>query len=371
MAENTGLRVYILGAGCSFHAQHGYPLAKNFIEELRSYSSQFRDIKDCFRIKTAVDRTVELLSRCQYGTCHAATIDQLVNLIWTRRCDNQLLALNGKYKNDVTALRELAVRDAKIATAACFLDKEKAAREYHLDRYANFIRRILNETGTSTPIYQRFQTTSARVLTFNYDRLFELAFFATLADGRMSQLNPYSSEVFNCGLDGFGERGTIESSRFCFLKLHGSIGLQCTDDDWGPKVFQIADANHVESWSTPKISDEMFFPRQHSPVPPMVVFPYEKDYVVAKRPNKLPFREYVMRVWTHAAHVLQEAEQIWIIGYSFDPNDCGRLIELLRDANKCKRLVIQNIGDECDRISDLLQTEYQLGFKIQKYKSAF
>ena len=76
-----------------------------------------------------------------------------------------------------------AVRDAKIATAACFLERENAVRLQQIDKYKEFIqRKVLDETGVSIPCYTRLQKSNARVLSFNYDRLFELAFFGGFAD---------------------------------------------------------------------------------------------------------------------------------------------------------------------------------------------
>jgi acyl-CoA hydrolase len=68
-------RVYILGAGCSYHEQYGYPLAKQFIAELNSYAGKIEGIAECQRIKKATEDTVKLFTQGQSGSSHASTID--------------------------------------------------------------------------------------------------------------------------------------------------------------------------------------------------------------------------------------------------------------------------------------------------------
>lgn len=359
--------VYILGAGCSFNEQHGYPLAAQFVPALNSYAAKISGVAECQRIRIAVEETATLLTQCQSGPCHASTIDQLISLILNHRCDAQIRALRPSSSADAVALTYDAVRKAKIATAACFLEMEKAVRLQHMNKYKNFIqRKVLNETGASIPCQTRLQKSSARVLNFNYDRLFELAFFAGLSDANLNRFNPYQAEALNSGLSAFGEVVDVQRDRFCFLKLHGSVGMRCTEDPFGQNVYFVG---NIADWKEQAITDELFFPEKQTaqfPVDPLIVFPYEKDYVVSGRSNKLPFRNYIERIWAHATHVLQEASEIWIIGYSFDPNDCEYLIERLRPA-KCRRLVIQNLPSECERIFALLTIDYELKIPVEKY----
>jgi hypothetical protein len=103
----------------------------------------------------------------------------------------------------------------------------------------------------------------------------------------------------------------------------------------------------------------------------MVVFPWEKDYIVSGRPNRLPFRSYVEAVWKHAASVVKEAREVWIIGYSFDPMDCGHMIGLLRQAENCKHIFIQNLPGECERITRLLRNRYGITTPIELDPSPF
>ena len=81
MDQDLGTRVYVLGAGCSYDEQHGYPLAGKFIPALDTYAKKIAAQPDCTRIRTAVENTVTLLRKCESGPVHASTIDQLIDLI--------------------------------------------------------------------------------------------------------------------------------------------------------------------------------------------------------------------------------------------------------------------------------------------------
>ena len=274
MATDKESRVYILGAGCSYHEQHGYPLAKQFVPELTSYAARIAEVAECQRIRKAVEDTVTLLMQCQSGPSHASTIDQLINLILRGRCDDQLMALEPHSSAHIVSLRYEAARKAKIATAACFLAREKAARQQQIDKYKEFIlRKVLDQTGVSTPCRVRLQKTSARVLSFNYDRLFELAFFASFADNSISQFYPYSDAVLNSGLTVLGTGMEVHKDRFCFLKLHGSIGMCCRKDPFGQRVHPIGD---VTDWKEQNVTDGFYFSKEqslYSSIEPLIVFP--------------------------------------------------------------------------------------------------
>jgi hypothetical protein len=365
-------RVYILGAGCSYD-QPGYPLAKQFVPELTAYAQKIGTDPARQRIKNAVEGTTSLLTHCKASaTCYASTIDQLINLILDKRCDEQLRVLNPNPAWDIVALRYSAVRNAKIATSACFLEMEGAVLQRQIGKYREFIqRKILDETGHGEPCQTRLAKSSARVLSFNYDRLFELAFFGAFADPYLKQFSPYQAEALNSGINAFGDIAEPAKDRFCFLKLHGSVGMLCFEDRFRQGAQHI---RNVADWKNEPVTDTLFFsqkPAPRFPIEPMIAFPYEKDYIVSGRSNELPFRSYIEKVWAHATAVLQGATEIWVIGYSFDPTDAKYLINLLCQAQECRRIVVQNLPAECERIAALLSTEYQINIPIEPYPVAF
>jgi len=347
-------------------------LANGFIAELDSYSAKIAGNGDCQRISTAVKATVKLLKQCQSVACHASTIDELIGLILTNRCDTQLKDLEPSSAAGIVGLRYAAVRKAKIATTACFLDKEVDVLRCQISKYKDFIQsKVLDETGVSTSCQQRLQKSSVRILTFNYDRLFELAFFAGFADAYVKHFSPYSTEVLNSGLTAFGSVAEIQKDRFCFLKLHGSIGIRCTEDAFGQNAHQICDVANLKE---EKITDALFFPEKQPldfPADPLIIFPYEKDFILSGKNNRLPFREYIDKVWSHATYVLEEASEIWIIGYSFRSTDSRYLIDRMLQAKNCDRIVIQNLQAECDRIEEFLNTDQEIEIPITKYSVPF
>lgn len=352
-------RVYILGAGCSYDGEHGYPLASQFIGALEKYSARIEGREDCQRIKEAVDDTVGLLKRSGSSSWHASTIDQLIDLVYKGQCDEELRGVS----------RPAAARKAKIAASACFLELEPSARRRQIPKYRQFISgKILNETGMSAYTRQRLKQSNACVLSFNYDRLFELAFFAGFRDPSLDSWSPYSDEVLNAGLTVFGDLMEIDPNRFSLLKLHGSIGMFCGED-----VFpeQVRACDDVGKWTEPKLTDDLFFPDRRSRREPLIVFPFEKDFIVSGNNNGFAFRKYINHVWEHATLALQAASEIWAIGYSFDATDCTHLLSRLRQAKNCKRIVIQNLPDECERIRSLLTIDHRLKVPIQSNTTPF
>lgn len=364
-------QVFILGAGCSFEGDNGYPLAKQFVPSLEAYAQRLEGDQECKRIRDDVQITAQLLRECQGGSLYANTLDQLVDLILRGQCDNLLESLG---KSDVHARRYRAVTGAKIATAALFRDLESMVLPRQVEKYRTFIQsKIFGGSGTSDHSGSRLRASTARVLSFNYDRLFELTFRASFLDSDLRRFAPYSQEALNSGIDMFGQVCGIAPDRFCFLKMHGSVGMQCGTDGFGQgKILQGLDFMGTVSR---KVSDAEFFPPgpQVARLPePLIAFPYEKDYILKRKENELAFRDYIEIIWSHAKIVVAQASEIWIIGYSFDPTDCGYLIDLLKGVGKsCDRIVIRNLPSECDRLEALLQVEYDVRLPIVKYPGGF
>jgi hypothetical protein len=378
MSINSSLRVYVLGAGCSYDEQQGYPLANGFLSELEIYAAEIRSRKNREQIEKSVQQTVELLKHYQSGQYQVSTIDQLINLILRGQCDDYLREIHSRTSNETnildTALRSDAVRNAKISASACFLEKERQVMDRLLSKYQAFICKIFSEAGISTPCSVRLQNSNARVFSFNYDRLFELAFFgAGFVDNYLKSLDPYSSEVLNSGLN-VGNSGNIQilKNRFCFIKLHGSIGFRCKRDLNSQTIYSDGD---IANWKHLEITDEMFF---GSCVPgqfrdsPLIVFPFEKDFVLSGKQNTLASRDYISKTWRHAKIIFQAATEIFVIGYSFsDPMDSKYLVELIREAKNCRQIEIQNLPGECDRISTLLSGDYAIQVPVKKNPNKF
>jgi len=113
-----------------------------------------------------------------------------------------------------------------------------------------------------------------------------------------------------------------------------------------------------------ELNDDRFFAKSANPLPqdrdpePLIVFPFEKNFVRSGSPNQLAFREYITAVWQQAERVLEPASEIWFIGYSFAMMDRTAVIALLARARQCKRLVIQNRPGEAQQICRMLAVEH-------------
>src|SRR5438094_982425 len=108
----NGITLYILGAGCSLPS---YPTAENFTEELKHYGETLG--VDSVRLKMCVTETARLLEAERKNG--VKTIDTLVDRIHRGQlADPSLLE---------SMPSEVLVDNAKIATVAMFLERERRA----------------------------------------------------------------------------------------------------------------------------------------------------------------------------------------------------------------------------------------------------
>ena len=117
-------KVFILGAGCS--ARYGYPLGLKLVDELRGFLAKIPGGGAV--IEGAVKDAVALAAEFP----EADTLDKLVNLADERlihfKAREHTSRLTEAYTKE-EGLTNQQVLNAKIATAALFLDREPAARE--------------------------------------------------------------------------------------------------------------------------------------------------------------------------------------------------------------------------------------------------
>ena len=216
------------------------------------------------------------------------------------------------------------ILDAKIITVALFLEREGNARKTGLHGYRDFLYLIFE--GNRNPSV--LKATNKRVLSFNYDRLFEIAFADYFEQS--SSMHLYGKAWLNSGVDFSSKQAEeVALDRFCFLKLHGTAGILVAERYGQSKYGWNSALNKADIL----VDDTLFWPsdRQPSPEPrenpePLIVFPFEKDRARSDGTSFL-FDNYIRAIWGHrqqpgyAERLVQEAEQIWVIGYSFDPND--------------------------------------------------
>jgi len=347
--------VYILGAGCS--ANYGYPLAKDFRVVLKEYGEVLSQKHNCERLKQCVTDTVNLMKRYQ-----SPTIDRLVlQIVEEKEHQKRPLGFIATQKHfDLDALEQRQILAAKIATVALFLEREGKARKTGLQGYRDFLNIIFEGNRNQSVL----KSTTSRVLSFNYERLFELAFadFFRLN----SNMDCYGQVWLNSGLNFLhGQTTAIDSDQFCFLKLHGTAGIWVAEQ-YGQSIYGLNPALNNANYH---VDDNLFWPANRNPSSfrrenpePLIVFPFEKDRARSGGTSFL-FDNYIRTIWGHrgqpgyAENLIQAAKQIWVIGYSFDPNDRKAMIELLRKSD-CEIIVQNRTKEGAEVVCEELKLRY-------------
>lgn len=324
-----GTTLLILGAGCSVSS--GYPLAAKMLEGLSQFGQGLGN--DANRLRALVEKTLALVKHLAASGETVETLDTLAKLLH-----------EGKAGGTTMQERNRNVKDAKLAVTAYFLSLERAAIQKGLPGY----RLLMNQVfGAYSRWYTKaLQESTYSVLTFNYDRLFELAFRQCFPDfdGTVAL---YSPAALNSGLRLLTPRqAEVAPARFCFLKLHGSVDLYGFEEYGRPEpIHGIPDPA-----TPPTITDADFFvPNEpgygiyaNTGKPALIVFPNEKPHLEQYPGNVLAFREYLPRIWGAAHAAAGRAEEIRIIGNSCPDPDAAPLRSLFAAAHKCRRYVIEN-----------------------------
>jgi len=343
--------VYILGAGCSAGAPPGgtgFPLACEFTPKLADFGQTLQTDRDCRKLKACIDSTVKLLNEES-----VQTLDGLAA---------RLAAEARDFSNGLTTqqrqTRRRQIADAKVATAALFMYLEQDAKKTGLYRYHNFLDELF---GNSTSWALASRSCRCSVLTFNYDRLFEMAFISRFRPDA-GQYPLYGKSLLNSGLDYVNGSGIdVDPARFAFLKLHGSVGLRARNEDGEPLHYTGYDGLPGDG---SLINDERFFAHANNPNPyerdpePLIVFPHEKPFVAAGTDTLHTYRNYIEPVWKEARRLLANASQIHAIGYRFAPMDRQDVLGLLCAAKKGTRLIIQNRPETAEDICEYLKRKW-------------
>jgi flagellar biosynthesis regulator FlaF len=340
-------KVYILGAGCS--VSYGYPLARGFFDALKDYQATLERRTNCERLKQCLANTIALIEKHR-----APTTDRLVRGIEDELA-HQKQSLNFTQAAEDAQLEKKAldkIRDAKIVTVALFLEREAAAWQSELASYEEFLHVVFNNNRNPDAL----KSTADCVLSFNYDRLFEMAFIDYFQ--LRSQENCYAKNWLNAGLDFSRNQGCdFASDQFCFLKLHGTAAMHVKEQH-GQAKYGMSALRKAES----VVDDNFFWPaeRKASTIPkenpePLIVFPHEKERARESK-TTFNFDNYIRTTWDQATKVIEDTEQIWAIGYSFDPTDRKSIFELLRKNKASCDIVVQN--PEAEKVCNELKLRY-------------
>jgi len=348
---NSGQTILIiLGAGCSVSR---YPLAKDMLTNLKGFGDTLAD--NASRLRKLVGQTVDLFERLRAKGTSAQTLDDLARLVHNGQLADNSVGTNHLQNNRL-------VEDAKLAVASLFLSREAEAMNDGLAGYRNLINRVF-ASQFGTDCRAALKNTPYRVLTFNYDRLFELAFRQYFHyDGTEAFYGP---TVLNSGLyQVLPQRVEVDLNRFSFLKLHGSVGIYSYEEAGGcDHIHQVPDLVQ----RTPITDEEFFVPAGHGihsnkPKPTLIVFPHEKDFLTDYPGNRFPFRFYIPEVWKAARHFASQAKEIWLVGYSCPEPDFPAWSSLISTAKNCQQVVVWNpSADEiCERLKLRLPNQAKL-----------
>jgi hypothetical protein len=338
----TGTDVYILGAGCSVAA--GYPLAASMRQRLEEFGESVAGTSP--NVAAWSDETVQLMLK--HG---AETLDDLSESLLTG-------VAQATNEDSVQYWRAAysKIRNAKAAVEAMFLSLESHALETGLQPYRAFLDEILPLSGDHADTI--FCTSKARILSFNYDRLFEYAFSRRFYSERVGDALKLHGPLFlNSGLTLQSGRPIFKNDRFTLLKMHGSVGITLRP--------RFSSRNEVEFW-----------PRKLSPITPeswdltvgrrdkktdsivsnpaLIHFPIEKAKALSdseKEPHPdFHERTFIEEVWKQAFKVMGEASRLFLVGFSGTGKDSSYLARLLSSAPKLESIHIYDPSAEMIKI---------------------
>jgi len=315
MREINKARVFLLGAGCS--ANCGYPLGMALKGQLHDFRCELPN--EYSLIKQSVSETITLLK----GLPAIETLDQLAEHL-----EREFRARNQTEKDT-----DRQILNSKVATSAMFLDREETAKSADLSGYLDLIGSLFG----GNPWEEGIGTSDAHVLSFNYDRLFEIAFQRHFADFDPRQRPLYGEAVLNSGFNpgsGRYERVQFPDNRFSFLKLHGSAGWwarlwrgnrgidEC-------RLYWPACPERLNSPNLQGIEDRLKKNEGCSqPWEPLIAFTHEKQRAIAGI-SECIWDPYIQKVQAHAASALAAATEVRIVGYSFAPIDSRHVVSNL------------------------------------------
>jgi hypothetical protein len=318
------LIVYVLGAGAS--ARCGYPLAADLFPRLKEYGESIRN--NCPLLHSAIEYVV-----AKANEMGCLTPDDLALQALQRR--------RGGDKNYRVALNTLSY--SRIATDALFRHLETQVTPLMLQRVKGLWHQMVGDS--SDDWFGQVPKTNYRLVTFNYDRTAELAFvrfFPALA--AIASKDVYGTDILNAG---FGSTNlAFGDSRFCFLKLHGTVGVEGFGENeierlHGDFFRHYAPLEHP--YTTP--TDDFYFKKElnqeglpESKFEPLIAFPADRQRIHGGGQD-YNFEAYIKAVSKKAEEIFSNAKEIRVIGCSFAAPDKEWLLSLIRRAPNAELIV--------------------------------
>lgn len=319
---NDGHIITVFGAGAS--AQCGFPLADDFFPRVRTFGESLGE--NCRRLKQVIDYVV---TKAEELDC--LTPDDLaLRMYQARRGENRDVTINVLYY-------------ARTVTDAFFLHIERQAATSTMRAFKDYWHEVVGNYSQNWG--GGFPSTKHRLVTFNYDRIAELSLVRYFPEIASDGMDLYGPRMLNTGFSGWRSGLRFEDG-FCYLKLHGTIGVVPIGRNEVAAAFGDRFVHYAAGLATnkPEITDDLYFERGGNALPkrkftPLVAFPVDKQHVESGG-EEYNFKDYIDAVGTKAREIFSQAERIEIIGYSFRAPDKRWLVSLLHSAPEARKLVI-------------------------------
>jgi hypothetical protein len=161
-------------------------------------------------------------------------------------------------------------------------------------------------------------------------------------------LDIYAQNVLNTGLSYHGGCEFAEG-KFCYLKLHGSIGVEPLGENEIDAHFGHFFRHYSAIGnSSDKLTDDSYFKKESDkdglPVPkiiPLIAFPADKQRIEGGG-RDYNFEKYINALKPQAEAAFREASEIRVIGYSFAAPDKQWLIDMMRLAPPETEIIVHN-----------------------------
>jgi hypothetical protein len=176
----------------------------------------------------------------------------------------------------------------------------------------------------------------AAVITVNYDALIEKTFTAIVpASATVLYTFPLDS------LEGAGRLGGRPTFRFQLLKLHGSVTWYVFSSGGGAAGGPVYDADLNSGWAT--VDDEMILSARVGSRRPLIVPP-----IIGKEP--FLDRPELRDQWVRAGYRIQEADRIFLVGYSQPRADLAMRFLLDRMPSGCEIFAVNRDKGVANRL---------------------
>jgi hypothetical protein len=327
---NDGTIITVFGAGTS--AQCGFPLARDLFQRVKEFGESLGD--RCPKLRLVIDQVIK--KTAELG---CSTPDDLALQMYQRRY--------GGIQNYHQTLNTLY--NSRVVTDALFLHTERQMSPQTMQPFVDFWHEVLG--SYSDKWRAGFPSTKHRLVSFNYDRMPELALshhFREVAGDAYNPKDLYGPDVLNTGLS-YYDGLKFRDASFSYLKLHGSIGITPVGKNEDLAIF----GHHFVHYAplgrtTPEISDDLYFENtfDESGLPkrkltPLIAFPADKQRI-EEGGSEYNLEDYIKAIRAKANEIFSKAESIRIVGYSFRAPDKKWLIELMRTAPKGAKIIVQN-----------------------------